>query len=93
MPVHGSVGDEAQIRAQIPVAEPIAVVGMACRFPGDAGRPEAFWDLSLGGVDAITEVPKDRWDLDEHYDADPDAAGKMYSRWGSFLGSLDQRRT
>src|SRR5690606_32548452 len=51
--------------------EPIAIVGMSCRFPD--------------GVDAIREVPASRWDVDALYDPDPDAAGKMASRWGGFI--------
>ena len=69
--------------------EPIAVVGVACRFPNDANSPEAFWDLLLNGVDAITEVPPDRWDVDAYYDPDPDKPGKTYTRWGSFLKNVD----
>src|SRR5207249_4453268 len=63
--------------------ESIAVIGMACRFPG-ADNPEAFWALLRDGVDVITEVPADRWNADEFYSADPDAPGKTYSRWGGF---------
>jgi acyl transferase domain-containing protein len=48
--------------------EPIAIIGMGCRFPGDANSPEAFWKLLRDGVDAITEVPEDRWNLDNFYD-------------------------
>jgi myxalamid-type polyketide synthase MxaB len=70
-------------------SEPIAVVGMGCRFPG-APDPGAFWDLLSQGVDAITEVPKDRWDLDEFYDSDPEKPGKMYTRWGGFLKEVDR---
>jgi myxalamid-type polyketide synthase MxaB len=69
--------------------EPIAVIGMGCRFPG-APDPAAFWELLAGGVDAITEVPKDRWDIDEFYDLDPEKPGKMYTRWGGFLKEVDR---
>src|SRR5215831_5526169 len=69
--------------------EPIAVIGMACRFPG-ADNPEAFWALLRDGVDVITEVPADRWNADEFYSADPDAPGKTYSRWGGFLRQIDR---
>ena len=68
--------------------EPIAVVAVSCRFPG-APNPEAFWDLLSGGVDAIREVPEDRFDIDEFYDPDPDAAGKTYTRSGGFLDEID----
>jgi myxalamid-type polyketide synthase MxaB len=66
----------------------IAVVGMGCRFPGASG-PEAFWDMLCRGEDAITEVPKDRWNLDDYYDPDPEKPGKMYTRWGGFLKEID----
>ncbi len=65
--------------------EPVAVVGMACRFPGGATTPEAFWQLLRGGGDGIREVPRDRWNLEELYDPDPETPGKMYSRHGGFL--------
>ena len=52
--------------------EPIAVIGMSCRFPGGANSLEAYWDLLINGKDAIVEVPKDRWSLDEYYDPNPD---------------------
>ncbi|MCK5751856.1 MAG: acyltransferase domain-containing protein, partial [Mycobacterium sp.] len=68
--------------------EPIAVVAVSCRFPG-APDPEAFWELLSGGVDAIREVPEDRFDIDEFYDPDPDAAGKTYTRSGGFLDEID----
>ena len=70
-------------------AEPVAVVGMACRFPGADG-PEAFWDLLARGGDAITEIPKDRWDVDAYFDSDPNAPGKMYTRWGGFIDGIDR---
>ncbi|PYQ43879.1 MAG: short-chain dehydrogenase, partial [Acidobacteria bacterium] len=70
--------------------EPIAIIGQACRFPGGADTPEAFWSLLRDGVDAITEVPSDRWDSDDYYDPDPDAPGKMYTRRGGFVKAVDQ---
>lgn len=71
------------------VAEPIAVIGMGCRFPG-AGDPESFWELLRNGVDAITEVPVQRWDGSDLYDSDPAARGKMSTRYGGFLDGVDQ---
>ncbi len=68
--------------------DPIAIVSVACRFPG-APDPEAFWELLSGGLNAIREVPEDRFDVDEFYDPDPDAPGKMYTRFGGFLDAID----
>ncbi len=68
--------------------EPIAIVAVSCRFPG-APDPEAFWEVLSGGVDAIREVPEDRFDIDEFYDPDPDAPGKTYTRFGGFLDGID----
>ena len=68
--------------------EPIAIVAVACRFPG-APDPEAFWEVLSGGVDAIREVPEDRFDIDEFYDPDPETPGKIYSRFGGFLDGID----
>src|SRR4030095_14192760 len=69
--------------------EPIAIVGMSCRFPG-AGDPDSFWLLLRDGVDATTEVPAARWEIDNYYDPDLDAPGKMYTRYGGFLAGIDQ---
>jgi acyl transferase domain-containing protein len=69
--------------------EPIAVVGMACRFPGGAS-PDEFWDFLARGGDAIREIPAERWDVDAYYDPDPDAKGKMYTRHGAFIPDFDQ---
>jgi thioester reductase-like protein len=69
--------------------EPIAIIGIGCRFPG-AKDPESFWQLLRNGVDAITEVPKERWDLDTFYDPEPGTPGKMNTRWGGFLEQVDQ---
>ena len=70
--------------------EPIAIIGMGCRFPGGADSPEAFWELLKNGQDAIREVPPDRWDIDAYYDADPGAPGKMSTRRGGFLEHIDE---
>ncbi len=68
--------------------EPIAVIGMSCRFPG-ADDPEKFWQLLRDGVDASREIPMDRWDVDAYYSADPEAPGKMYVRRMSLLDQVD----
>src|SRR5690606_26579849 len=61
--------------------EPIAVVGMACRFPGGADSPEAFWQLLAERRDGIGEIPADRWDAAALYDPDPGAPGRLSTRW------------
>ncbi len=70
--------------------EPIAVVGMACRFPGGADSPDAFWNMLINRVDGIVGVPADRWDSDDLYDADAEAPGKVATRWGGFLPQVDK---
>ncbi len=70
-------------------AEPIAIIGIGCRFPGSSG-PQAFWQSIRDGVDAITEVPADRFDLSRVYDPDPTIAGKINTRWGGFVEQVDQ---
>lgn len=66
------------------IDEPIAIIGVGCRLPG-ADDPAAFWELLRNGVDTVTEIPADRWDVDRYYDPNPDAPGKMYTRSGSFI--------
>lgn len=70
--------------------EPIAIIGMGCRYPGGANNPEALWQVLKEGVDAITEIPGDRWSVDDYYDSDPAVAGKMYTRCGGFIEQVDQ---
>lgn len=70
--------------------EPIAIIGIGCRFPGNADSPERFWNLLNDGIDAITEVPKNRWNIDEVYDPNPDVPGKVYTRLGGFLPQVDE---
>ncbi|MBB4765017.1 type I polyketide synthase [Amorphoplanes digitatis] len=70
--------------------EPIAVVGVGCRFPGGVVDADSYWKLLEGGVDAIREVPPDRWDVDAFYEAGAGRPGKMTTRWGGFLDDMDQ---
>ncbi|HEX8112782.1 MAG TPA: beta-ketoacyl synthase N-terminal-like domain-containing protein, partial [Kofleriaceae bacterium] len=69
---------------------PIAIVGIGCRFPGASNDPEELWRLLTHGVDAIREIPADRWSLRSYYHADPARPGRTYARWGGFLDCVDQ---
>jgi amino acid adenylation domain-containing protein len=73
----------------VPSRKPIAIVGIGCRFPGGVSSPAQFWNLLCDGLDAITEVPPDRFDLDQFFDPDPAVPGKTYSRWGGFVDRID----
>jgi acyl transferase domain-containing protein len=83
-------GQQTAVTAHTPTAaaldEPIAIVGMACRYPGDARNPKDLWELVLAHRDAITEMPTDRhWDLNTLFHPDPDHPGTSYVREGGFL--------
>ncbi|KAL6863280.1 putative PKS/NRPS-like protein biosynthetic cluster [Amphichorda felina] len=65
----------------------IAIVSMACHLPGGVTTPDEYWDLLHNGIDAVIDVPSDRWNADKLYDADPDASGKSYCRKGGFITS------
>ena len=69
--------------------EPIAIIGIGCRFPGGANSPEAFWKLLCDGVDAISEIPANRWNLEKFYDPDRAKPGRTYVRWGGFIDQLE----
>ncbi|KZS61151.1 polyketide synthase [Mycobacterium ostraviense] len=71
--------------SRIAVAEPVAVVGIGCRFPGEATDPDSFWDLLVDARNAISRVPADRWDADAFYDPDPLTPGRMTTKWGGFV--------
>ena len=71
-------------------SEPIAIIGMGCRFPGGANDPKTFWRLLCDGTDAIKSIPSQRWDIDAYYDPNPNTQGKMYIRQAGLLSQVDQ---
>ncbi|MGW3328060.1 SDR family NAD(P)-dependent oxidoreductase [Streptomyces virginiae] len=82
----GQEADAAPTAVAVHDDEPIAIVSMACRFPGDVRSPEDLWRLVRDGRDAISDMPADRgWDLEALFDADPDRQGTSYSTAGGFL--------
>ncbi|MGK5534269.1 type I polyketide synthase, partial [Streptomyces sp. URMC 129] len=70
--------------------EPVAVVGIGCRFPGGVDGPESFWQLLREGRHAVTEVPADRWNIEDFTAEDPATPGRTNSRWGGFLDGVDR---
>ncbi|MEV5879656.1 type I polyketide synthase [Streptomyces sp. NPDC052101] len=69
-------------------ADDIAIIGLGCRLPGGIDSPEALWQGLLDGIDAVSEVPPQRWRADDWHDVDPSAPGKMTTRWGGFLDDV-----
>ncbi|HEY4303069.1 MAG TPA: beta-ketoacyl synthase N-terminal-like domain-containing protein [Gemmatimonadaceae bacterium] len=84
-----SLRDDAS-RNELGRHEPIAIVGMSVRAPGGVRTVERFAELLWSGTDAISEVPSDRWSLDEWFDESADAPGKMYTRFGGFIDDVDR---
>jgi acyl transferase domain-containing protein/surfactin synthase thioesterase subunit/NADPH:quinone reductase-like Zn-dependent oxidoreductase/acyl carrier protein len=76
----------SRVRTQ---SEPLAIVGMSCRFPGGATSLERYWSLMRDGVDAIAEIPADRWDRDALFSLDREKRGRTYIKWGGFLEGID----
>ncbi len=70
--------------------EPIAIVGMACRMPGGVENPDGLWQKLHDGCDLVTEIPGDRWSLEDWFDPDVDKPGKAATRWGAFLEGVDR---
>ncbi|MFZ5894825.1 MAG: type I polyketide synthase [Myxococcota bacterium] len=69
-------------------SEPLAVIGMACRFPGDCDSPSAFWTLLREGRHGVREVPAERWSIKDYFDPAPEAPGKMSTRFAGFIGEV-----
>ena len=69
--------------------EPLAVGSGACRFPLEGTTPRQMWDALAEKIDAVTEIPADRWDVDEYFDSDPEVPGKMTVRHGAFVKGAD----
>ena len=78
------------VDVKAPQREPIAIIGIGCRFPGKANNPEELWKLLCDGFDAITEVPMDRWDIRSFYDPDQSKPAKCISKWGGYVDNIDQ---
>lgn len=70
--------------------EPIAIIGIGCRYPGDIHGTDSFWDVVDNATDAVTDVPKSRWDADALYDPNPAMLGKVVSRSGGFVPDIDK---
>ncbi len=69
---------------------PIAIVGIGCRYPGQVNDPESYWKLLINKVDAISEIPPERWNLDKFYSDNPKVEGKSYTKWGGFIEDIDR---
>ena len=93
-PVKRALQEIRELRARLAVAEsaqsgPIAIVGAGMRFPGGVRDADSFWELLESGRDAITDIPRNRWDWRQYFDRNPEARGAMYAVRGGFLEDID----
>ncbi len=72
------------------IAEPLAIVGIGCRLPGQVGDAKSFWELLCDGRSGVVEVPADRWSNERFYHPDPECLDSLISKWGGFVEGLDQ---
>lgn len=80
---------EGRARLEQRIREPIAIVGIGCRFPGGVRGPADLRNLVFDEVDAVDEQPEGRWDVASFYDANPEAPGKAYVTRGGFIDRVD----
>ena len=83
-----ALSDQFAKASRLAGAEPVAVVGIGCRFPGNVDSPDSYWQLLMDGREGISEVPSDRWDVEAFYDPDPMTPGRMTTKWGGFLSDV-----
>lgn len=79
---------DSELAAQSRPYQPIAIVGIGCRFPGGVASPLDFWTLLTGQIDGTSEVPPDRWSIEKYYDPDPKRTGKLYTKRGGFISGI-----
>ncbi|MFI1919578.1 HAD-IIIC family phosphatase [Nocardia sp. NPDC020380] len=89
-PADNGTDERADVREDDSDDDAIAILSMACRFPGAADSPEALWRLLDGNGDALGEVPVGRWDIDGLYDPDTTATGKAYTFRGGYVDGIDR---
>src|SRR6266498_2269878 len=77
-------------RSRLLRREPIAIIGIGCRFPGGVRTPNGFWNLLCNGTDAISEISPDRWNIRAFFDPERGKPGKTYSKWAGLIDNIDQ---
>ncbi|WP_309268168.1 polyketide synthase, partial [Azonexus sp.] len=68
----------------------LAIVGIGCRFPGDANNPRQFWENLVAGLDSISETPESRWAIDNFYHPKTGVVAKSATKWGGFIKDIDR---